>query len=193
MFVSIFFFLMIRRPPRSTLFPYTTLFRSLVARPHPLACERLLGALGLVPVARASAVSFDDQIAHLAGCHFAAGIVYQFRLVARDDGTARAGAHLAATVRDESVAQLRRADAVEDLEPELLEPALVDGLRERLSRPISSTWRPNASQHTSMSWCRWTAALGVPVVPEVYCQKAMSSLLVAAGASSALSAPTRSA
>src|SRR5207245_9729540 len=26
-----FFFLMIRRPPRSTLFPYTTLFRS----PHP--------------------------------------------------------------------------------------------------------------------------------------------------------------
>src|SRR3712207_7010052 len=26
-----FFFLMIRRPPRSTLFPYTTLFRSIVA------------------------------------------------------------------------------------------------------------------------------------------------------------------
>src|SRR6266478_7121453 len=27
-FYSIFFFLMIRRPPRSTLFPYTTLFRT---------------------------------------------------------------------------------------------------------------------------------------------------------------------
>src|SRR5258708_18150910 len=27
-FVILFFFLMIRRPPRSTLFPYTTLFRS---------------------------------------------------------------------------------------------------------------------------------------------------------------------
>src|SRR2546430_8164360 len=27
--LSFFFFLMIRRPPRSTLFPYTTLFRSL--------------------------------------------------------------------------------------------------------------------------------------------------------------------
>src|SRR3712207_7314771 len=26
---------MIRRPPRSTLFPYTTLFRSRVHRPHP--------------------------------------------------------------------------------------------------------------------------------------------------------------
>src|SRR5712664_4367836 len=29
--VRVFFFLMIRRPPRSTLFPYTTLFRSAVA------------------------------------------------------------------------------------------------------------------------------------------------------------------
>src|SRR2546426_12006784 len=29
---SFFFFLMIRRPPRSTLFPYTTLFRSPKAR-----------------------------------------------------------------------------------------------------------------------------------------------------------------
>src|SRR3712207_8600299 len=31
--VFLFFFLMIRRPPRSTLFPYTTLFRSRVHRP----------------------------------------------------------------------------------------------------------------------------------------------------------------
>src|SRR6266849_7185549 len=29
LFLSFFFFLMIRRPPRSTLFPYTTLFRSM--------------------------------------------------------------------------------------------------------------------------------------------------------------------
>src|SRR5438270_8757724 len=28
MYFSLFFFLLIRRPPRSTLFPYTTLFRS---------------------------------------------------------------------------------------------------------------------------------------------------------------------
>src|SRR3990167_2208665 len=33
------FFLMIRRPPRSTLFPYTTLFRSFV---HPLRRDYLL-------------------------------------------------------------------------------------------------------------------------------------------------------
>src|SRR5688572_31791225 len=30
--MSLFFFLMIRRPPRSTLFPYTTLFRSPLIR-----------------------------------------------------------------------------------------------------------------------------------------------------------------
>src|SRR3712207_8283283 len=34
MYTQFFFFLMIRRPPRSTLFPYTTLFRSLLV---PLA------------------------------------------------------------------------------------------------------------------------------------------------------------
>src|SRR5215475_15599763 len=41
--VSLFFFLMIRRPPRSTLFPYTTLFRSArrPQRAHPLGrCVR---------------------------------------------------------------------------------------------------------------------------------------------------------
>src|SRR6266536_5474123 len=33
--VIVFFFLMIRRPPRSTLFPYTTLFRSQPLRNRP--------------------------------------------------------------------------------------------------------------------------------------------------------------
>src|SRR5258708_37220297 len=32
----LFFFLMIRRPPRSTLFPYTTLFRSVRSNSHRL-------------------------------------------------------------------------------------------------------------------------------------------------------------
>src|SRR5215813_15013543 len=35
-FSLVFFFLMIRRPPRSTLFPYTTLFRSLGRQPPRL-------------------------------------------------------------------------------------------------------------------------------------------------------------
>src|SRR5260221_8637596 len=40
MFFLLFFFLMIRRPPRSTLFPYTTLFRS---------CSRTAGWRPLLP------------------------------------------------------------------------------------------------------------------------------------------------
>src|SRR2546422_7807342 len=40
MYLIFFFFLMIRRPPRSTLFPYTTLFRSVDrALFHPVAAE----------------------------------------------------------------------------------------------------------------------------------------------------------
>src|SRR5258708_37104030 len=41
----LFFFLMIRRPPRSTLFPYTTLFRSIwldLVASLPLIKERIL-------------------------------------------------------------------------------------------------------------------------------------------------------
>src|SRR5256886_7135721 len=51
-FAFFFFFLMIRRPPRSTLFPYTTLFRSIVEvgghRDHRLGhglAEIVLGGL----------------------------------------------------------------------------------------------------------------------------------------------------
>src|SRR2546430_17461491 len=38
--ILIFFFLMIRRPPRSTLFPYTTLFRSGRKIPRKLGPRR---------------------------------------------------------------------------------------------------------------------------------------------------------
>src|SRR2546427_12142374 len=47
-----FFFLMIRRPPRSTLFPYTTLFRSRFPwcpAPHPRGLPRLPDGRGEGP------------------------------------------------------------------------------------------------------------------------------------------------
>src|SRR3989441_6527308 len=49
-----FFFLMIRRPPRSTLFPYTTLFRSPAL--HPEAIER--------PVPRPSPNAVPRRLGH---------------------------------------------------------------------------------------------------------------------------------
>src|SRR3712207_7933592 len=44
---------MIRRPPRSTLFPYTTLFRSRLARDvGPVEPQHVLGRLGDEPLAQ---------------------------------------------------------------------------------------------------------------------------------------------
>src|SRR3712207_7620591 len=65
-----FFFLMIRRPPRSTLFPYTTLFRSGGERQHlqrDAPPQRHLD--GLVDDAHAAAADLADQaeVAQRAG------------------------------------------------------------------------------------------------------------------------------
>src|SRR2546426_7427285 len=64
-----FFFLMIRRPPRSTLFPYTTLFRS-----PPSRCRQLPGASGLHRVPLRSLCRGDLQ-----GELFARGHSFQHR------------------------------------------------------------------------------------------------------------------
>src|SRR5699024_11919986 len=44
------FFLLLRRPPRPTLFPYTTLFRSGTRRSYPECCLRCRGARSDWPV-----------------------------------------------------------------------------------------------------------------------------------------------
>src|SRR5438034_11608615 len=46
--IFLFFFLMIRRPPRSTLFPYTTLFRSPFTMPDGIVAVRIDPATGLL-------------------------------------------------------------------------------------------------------------------------------------------------
>src|SRR2546425_12049607 len=55
LFLSFFFFLMIRRPPRSTLFPYTTLFRSRTSN-H----ARWLAAGGRCDASGRSAIRDED-------------------------------------------------------------------------------------------------------------------------------------
>src|SRR2546429_9590954 len=66
-----FFFLMIRRPPRSTLFPYTTLFRSGRSDMHRRAQKRVLyGALdreGLQRVDRAAPGFLDHRVGLVEG------------------------------------------------------------------------------------------------------------------------------
>src|SRR2546422_3762136 len=57
MYIFSFFFLMIRRPPRSTLFPYTTLFRSPFASRRSRKPGRSNGASSNPPAPKRSASS----------------------------------------------------------------------------------------------------------------------------------------
>src|SRR5687767_15622553 len=68
-----FFFLMIRRPPRSTLFPYTTLFRSSQAsQEHPpgadqgRACRRDVSRGGRRPCQRGRSEEHTSELQSLA-------------------------------------------------------------------------------------------------------------------------------
>src|SRR5256885_3394649 len=67
----IFFFLMIRRPPRSTLFPYTTLFRSLApmpSEPRPPASVTAAASAG-VDVPAMGAWMIDRKSTRLNSSH----------------------------------------------------------------------------------------------------------------------------
>src|SRR3712207_7781123 len=64
--MSIYFFLMIRRPPRSTLFPYTTLFRSRFLPPDD---ERI----------RSTVMAISDELT-------VDGLVMRYRVEETDDG-----------------------------------------------------------------------------------------------------------
>src|SRR2546427_8662857 len=76
-FSSFFFFLMIRRPPRSTLFPYTTLFRScaedledqlLLAHAAGPGNVQFLGDLGEVDRKSTRLNSSHSQISYAVFC-----------------------------------------------------------------------------------------------------------------------------
>src|SRR3712207_7851272 len=63
---TFFFFLMIRRPPRSTLFPYTTLFRSLlerVGRERADVLDDATGGLAVVLQVGLAEGAQDEQVA----------------------------------------------------------------------------------------------------------------------------------
>src|SRR2546430_9187705 len=71
MWRAFFFFLMIRRPPRSTLFPYTTLFRStrdFRAESHPPPARPWSWSLGGGDRKSTRLNSSHSQISHAVFC-----------------------------------------------------------------------------------------------------------------------------
>src|SRR2546430_15494745 len=63
-FIFLFFFLMIRRPPRSTLFPYTTLFRS-----QSRYRRRRRGQVSFYPTPYANRIQGDRKSTRLNSSH----------------------------------------------------------------------------------------------------------------------------
>src|SRR5688572_33444521 len=64
-FFIFFFFLMIRRPPRSTLFPYTTLFRSPASWVSSLRYARRSGCRTLPSSTRAPSSRSEEHTSEL--------------------------------------------------------------------------------------------------------------------------------
>src|SRR5256885_10511119 len=67
--VVFFFFLMIRRPPRSTLFPYTTLFRSNAAKPSASSVNPVRASPSPATRSWASSRSPDRKSTRLNSSH----------------------------------------------------------------------------------------------------------------------------
>src|SRR5205814_10158654 len=74
-FLSYFFFLMLRRPPRSTLFPYTTLFRSRLVAPAALVARKP----NAVPWETAAAFPVPALTADQALAEAASGLAGEWR------------------------------------------------------------------------------------------------------------------
>src|SRR5256885_11101374 len=95
---ALFFFLMIRRPPRSTLFPYTTLFRSGWCAPRrtapdgPATCLRSAHRRSpagtsspLVCAGRASATRSEEHTSELQSpCNLVCRLLLEKKIITED-------------------------------------------------------------------------------------------------------------
>src|SRR3712207_6712483 len=100
---------MIRRPPRSTLFPYTTLFRSVIVVGLVAVLDRRLrlaldlGLVGDEAADRRAARQRDGQDAVGEGRHDAGGLVVVGDAVVVGVGAGRVGAELVLDARGDAV------------------------------------------------------------------------------------------
>src|SRR2546427_8449668 len=83
--ITTFFFLMIRRPPRSTLFPYTTLFRSLKLEGMDTQLAAKLAEAGIKTRDDLADLAVDElsEISHLRSEEHTSELQSQSNLVCR--------------------------------------------------------------------------------------------------------------
>src|SRR5437899_8700758 len=115
--------------------------RVAIAGEHPLAAEGVLRRGALSPVEGRGRGPAHQQIADLTDSGGLAVGALHACLVARNDLTRCAGPRATGKVRDGDVADLGRADAVEDLEAEARAPALEQRRGQRLTRGDAAAQR----------------------------------------------------
>ena len=107
--------------------------RVFVAGVGPVALKRLPGFAALVPVAFGGRGRLDHELADLAVRYVFAPFVHQPHFVARHRTAGRTVFDVAGRIRQEDVQQLRRADAVEDVDAEARLPGIADRFRQRFA------------------------------------------------------------
>src|SRR5258706_6621219 len=97
---AFFFFLMIRRPPRSTLFPYTTLFRSQAQLERDGALrQRRIGQLGTVDTAGITEVETDRSEEHTSELQSLTNLVCRLLLEKKKDTHSNVVFHASKSLR----------------------------------------------------------------------------------------------
>src|SRR2546426_5416210 len=101
---------MIRRPPRSTLFPYTTLFRSVSSTSSRRRCGVLERSPARIPSYFISRLSRNAAVNTSPG----SAVAMTVRRYAGAEGRAHGGQHLAGDTRHEAALRIVRRRRVRD-------------------------------------------------------------------------------
>ena len=121
----------------------------LTARRAPVARKRGLRFFVRLPVAERRRVAFDPERAHLARGHCLARGIHDLSFITCDDAPKTAGLNIAEPVRDVDVEHFGRADAVQNLDAERLQPTFRQLDRQSLARRQAHAKRRQVSARSA--------------------------------------------
>src|SRR2546425_1254452 len=160
---------MIRRPPRSTLFPYTTLFRSRVATVPAALTVTVAGTSAVLPAARRRKVAVVIEAAFIALLNVTVTVVLIARPVALGVGAC------AVTVGATSVVKLQRESA-----PSGVPIASVTAVVSMILQPPRSTRGPYTTRVRSVPAALTVTVAGTSAVLPAARRRKVAVVIVAA-------------